>query len=744
MDNQTDPLPFDMTLPGLRSVPTDEALALAAFRRILSSACIIDSCGVIILTNDAWDHFGGDGRPTAEPCFGRGENYLDVCARAAGGGDPHAAAVLERLEAVLKGLLREFTLEYPCQTSTDLLWFSIEVAAFTHEGERWAVVIHNDISAHVSNEAALSRANSALDGVAQDRLAAAQRAEQRSALLEMMSSDGVWDWLPDSDDFFASDRLTEILGGPRIETGRAFFSRLHLDDADRLQPVIALRLRIGGPFETEARFLRPDGSEVWVLLRGNALPGNGLAPARVVGTLCDISVRREAEESLKAGVARDSLTGLLTRTVFMDRLTQALRHAGAMPVSLLLADLDGLSDVNQRFGGQTGNALLREIAWRICEEAGPGATVARIGGDVFTILLPDTPGEAAQALAERLRARIADPIRLGPDLEVVTASFGVVTAEPGPAGPGQPEVDPEEMVVEAELGMLAAKGEGGDRCRTFEPEMRRTSLHRNRLASSMREALAVADQGDPDGFYLVYQPIHRLSEERPIAGYEALLRWQSPILGAVSPADFIPVAERAGLIVPLGDWVMRRACRQLAAWLSISEADPDLFVGVNVAPQQLYQPDFVDKVLACLDSTGLAPHNLKIEVTEGSILDNAYVAANVLNALRAQGVRLSIDDFGTGFSSLSYLANFQFSELKIDRSFVQGMIANPRTREVVKTIVTLGQGLGMSVVAEGVERSEELALLEAIGCHLVQGYLLGRPMGPDQILPPLRAELVCG
>lgn len=712
---------------GLRC-SAEQSESCPAFLAGQSSACIVDDTGLIVRTNAAWDGFAQANGPRSAPCLGGGTSYLTVCDHAAAGGDADARDVAERLRALLRGFLPSFSLEYPCVMPTETRWFVLRASAFRHSGRCWAVVTHDDITNQVCTGAALRRSNHELDGLARQRAEDLRLADERARMIASVTSDGIWEWLPQDDRLFVSERMTTILGGGKPETGAALWERLHRADADRVAAVIGRTLKAGGAFETECRFRRPEGRVVWSLLRGHALdtqqsPG----VLRVLGTLTDITARREAEELVKAGAARDPLTRLHTRTVFMDRVAQALRQREGQELAIVLIDLDGISEVNQRFGHQTGNDTIREAAWLIVQGAGAASSVSRIGGDEFAVLCIGPAADLGEQRALAIADGLAGASMPGTGGRPLSASIGVVTAlaEHG-------EADAEELVAQADLAMLAAKRDGGNAVRLFEPEMRRLSLQGFQLGSGMREALANAGGGDPPGFSLVYQPIVDVATGARV-GFEALMRWEHPYLGPISPVEFIPVAEQTGMIVPLGDWAMRHACCQLATWKRALSGEQTPFIGVNVSAHQLYQPDFEAKVLACIGESGIAPENLKVEVTESSILNNAFVAAKVLGSLRNHGVRLSIDDFGTGFSSLSYLSRFPFDELKIDRSFVREMRDNRRALEVVRTIIGLGRGLGMTVLAEGVEEEPECALLEELGCHHVQGYHFGRPTRADQI-----------
>ncbi len=706
----------------------------SAFERLNASACVVDDAGMIIRTNAAWNGFADDVGAGACSSNCIGLNYIETCRKAGENGDTDAAAMADRLEALVKGCLTSFQLEYPCETPTGMRWYVASANAFLHSGRRWTVVTHDDVTAHKFAEAVLDRANVELNREARRKEEMLRWAEERAKLVAEVSSDGIWDWEPKDDRLSVSQRMARMLGDMPIANSAGLLARVHADDAGLILAMLARRASGCESFEAEARFLGEDDRPFWAVLRGYCVAVQG--GMRVVGTLTDITARKAMEEAARAGAGVDELTGLPSRVVFLDRLSQALRYGGA---AVLAVDLDGFSAFNDRLGHRGGDAILREAGWRMTEAVGAGAAgsdacVARLASDEFAIFLPGVDMTGAERVAAGLLNRFGEPSRLSPKTGFPTASVGLTMVALGA------EASAEDAVAQAEFALHRAKAAGGNSWICFEPEMRRATLLRHHITRAMGDALSGQGDVDPAGFRLVYQPIIDVrpgDDNGRLMGYEALARWTHPEMGPLSPAEFIPVAEQTGLIVDLGDWVMRRACRQLAAW--IADAPPldgrQPFVGVNVAAQQLARPDFEDRVLSCLGDSGLKPGNLKIEVTESSLVANPFAVAGVLARLADRGVRLSIDDFGTGFSSLSYLARFRFHELKIDRSFVRDMLENPRAATVVESIARLGLGLAMDVIAEGVERPEELEAVRRIGCHGVQGYLLGRPTEAADVDP---------
>ena len=446
---------------------------------------------------------------------------------------------------------------------------------------------------------------------------------------------------------------------------------------------------------------------------------NLLADPDVLGTvvsLHDITARKLAEQELAHQAFHDSLTGLANRALFFDHAEQALRRAGrsGSPPIVLCLDLDGFKDVNDSAGHLAGDELLRTIAGRLLGVVRAGDTVARLGGDEFAVLLDETHGglPEAAALAQRLLDVISDPMDLGGHRVTVAASIGIVVAEA--------DATPLSLFRDADIAMYRAKAAGRAQWVVFDPGMRAAALERIELERELGNALTAGQ------LRLVYQPVVDLRTER-IAGFEALLRWQHPTLGAVAPDRFVPVAESSGAIVPIGRWVLAEATRTAAHW---QRAHPDrpLSMAVNVSARQLAGGTLLRHVSEALSESGLPASALVLEVTETALVTDANAVAERLAELRALGVRLALDDFGTGYSSLSYLRQFDVDVLKIDRSFVDLLDGSPEDAAIVHGLIQLGRTLRLEIVAEGVETTAQRDRLRAEHCDLAQGYLFARPL----------------
>ncbi len=442
-----------------------------------------------------------------------------------------------------------------------------------------------------------------------------------------------------------------------------------------------------------------------------------------VATYEDITQRRQAEARIAYLARHDPLTGLLNRAALVEQLDASLAEARRRGSGLAVhcIDVDGFTEINDGFGHGAGDALLREVGRRLAAQAGGGA-VARLGGDEFAILQPGAGPAEAEALAQRLDRVMHDPFGIaGVELRV-SACVGHAAAAAGAVGA-------DDLLKNANLALAAAKLGGPGAVRAFVPDMDAARRARRALEADLRRALGAEE------FEVFFQP---LVDARRVAvtGFEALLRWRHPVRGLVSPVEFIPVAEEIGLIGEIGAWVLGEACRQAAAWPG------EQSVAVNLSPAQFGVTDLVATVEAALSGSGLDPHRLELEITESVPLGDDSLAA--LHALQDRGIRIAMDDFGTGYSSLSYLRRFPFDKIKIDQSFVRELASRPDCIKIVRSITALGQSLGMTTTAEGVETAEQFAQLQAAGCDQVQGYHFGRPQPGTALVFDLGPEVRAG
>jgi len=440
----------------------------------------------------------------------------------------------------------------------------------------------------------------------------------------------------------------------------------------------------------------------------------------VVGIIHDITQRKYAEDQLIHNAFHDALTGLPNRALFVDRLERLMSHKVRHPAYMFgvaFLDLDRFKIVNDSLGHLVGDELLIGIARRLERCVRQGDTVARLGGDEFALLLDDVKdGHDATRAAERILLALSGPFQLSGHDVFTSASIGIALTSPE-------YLKPEDILRDADTAMYRAKLQGRSRYEVFDHNMHENAVNTLEVETDLRRAL------ERQEFLLFYQPIIDLGTGR-IGGFEALLRWQHPRRGIVSPNDFVPLAEETGLIVSIGWWVLEEACGQMQKWLDAFPEHSHLTISVNLSTKQFLQYDLLERVEIALANSGLAPKALKLEITESVVMQNETAVTSTMAALRARGIQLCIDDFGTGYSSLSYLHSFPVDTLKIDRSFVSDAGNNPK---LVETIVALSRNLGMDSVAEGVETREQLEFLKTVGPQFAQGYLFSVPVPPDQV-----------
>jgi diguanylate cyclase (GGDEF)-like protein/PAS domain S-box-containing protein len=516
--------------------------------------------------------------------------------------------------------------------------------------------------------------------------------------------------------------LCQLLGYAEEELLRLHFqSLLHTDDVEAAQRALTqLVTGKNSAAQLEQRFLHSMGDEVWVSLNVSVIRATETQPQRLILQMQNITDRKWAEARLLHDAFHDTLTGLPNRALFLDHLRMAIARHERHPhrhFAVLFLDFDRFKIINDSLGHLAGDELLIEIARRLVRGVRLGDTVARLGGDEFTILLEDINAQQeAIDLAERLQQSLTQSIKLSSQEVTITASIGIAFSTTG-------YQKPEEVLRDADTAMYQAKSRGKACYALFDPSMHSRAIHQLQIENDMRRAL------EREEFFLVYQPIMALETQR-LVGFEALIRWQHPERGLVSPGEFIPISEETGMILPLGEWVIGEACRQMREWQGRWPAlcDSSLIMSLNLSGKQLMQENIVGYVERALLQHQLDPHHLKLEITESVVMENIEVAMRKLDQLRKLGVKLSIDDFGTGYSSLSYLHRLSTDTLKIDRSFVQQMAENNENAEIVRTIITLAKNLQMDVTAEGIETVEQLEMLRALGCECGQGYLFAKPM----------------
>lgn len=487
-----------------------------------------------------------------------------------------------------------------------------------------------------------------------------------------------------------------------------------ISEVDRIRDT----LNAHEPVRAEVILYRKDESHFWVDVNMVPIRNEQGQVTHFVSVMREVTERKIVEEQLRRNAFHDSLTGLPNRLLFMERLSQTVERANEDPdyrFALLFLDLDRFKVINDSLGHMIGDQLLIAIARRLEGCLNKHDTVARLGGDEFTILLENIKNDTdAAKVAERVQKALSTPFNLSGHEVFTSASIGITLSST--------DFDrPEDLLRGADIAMYRAKAQGKACHEVFDHDMHTHVVALMQLENDLRRAVERQD------FELYYQPIVALATGR-IMGFEALVRWQHPEQGIISPAKFVPIAEETGLIIPLGQWVLREACRQLKQWQDEFSSEPPLTVSVNLSSRQFSQPSLINQIRQILVETGIDAHCLKLEITESAIMENTESAMDMLLQLKAMGIQLSVDDFGTGYSSLGYLYRFPMDVLKIDRSFVSRVDVDGEKLELVRTIITLAWNLGMDVVAEGVETTKQLAQLKALKCEYGQGFLFSKPL----------------
>jgi diguanylate cyclase (GGDEF)-like protein len=511
--------------------------------------------------------------------------------------------------------------------------------------------------------------------------------------------------------------LAEVLG----KTDFDIFSEPHAMEAwEDEQQIILTGKPLVAKLERETFRDRPD---LWMSTTKMPLRSESGQIIGTFGLSRDVTEQVRAQQAVAHQALHDPVTGLVNRVALMDRLDQALAalESGSGRLVLLCVDLDDFKSVNDTLGHETGDRVLREVGRRLDRMSRRGDTVAALGGDEFVVLCQASrDDEDLGLICDRAMHAICAPLQDGPHDLTVTGSLGaVITTEPS-AGP-------EELLRQADVAMNAAKRSGGNRFEIYTAELGGLSESSRSLASELRRAI------DNSDLFVVYQPLYSLPDGSML-GAEALVRWRHRERGVIGPDEFIPVAERRGLITAIGDFVLNEACRQMAEWTGTDGCPGAFKIGVNLSGRELRDPGLIERIEATLARHGVPPERLVIEITENVLLAELGDAHRAIVALAQTGVRIALDDFGTGYSTLAHLRNLRANSLKIDRSFVSQLAGQSRDREIVAAVTGMAHALGMLVVAEGVETEAQHEELAAIGCDAAQGYLFARPLAPAALV----------
>ncbi|AFY78331.1 PAS domain S-box/diguanylate cyclase (GGDEF) domain-containing protein [Pleurocapsa sp. PCC 7327] len=591
----------------------------------------------------------------------------------------------------------------------------------------------------IEQNEALRKANEALQREIADRKQAQQLLQESEERLESILNsleEVVWSIEPNPPKLLYLNPAAEKVYGRSVseffENIDLWLKVVHPDDRERIAQIPQMLLELGS-MSIEYRILRPDGEVRWLSSRHRILYDANGVPVRTDGIIRDITQEKLAQERLLYEALHDALTGLSNRTLFMERVENALqrakRHSDYL-FAVLFIDLDRFKIINDSLGHQVGDQLIISTAQRLEALVRATDTIARLGGDEFVILLDAIEDiNDAIRIAERISAKLREPLKLDGREVFTSASIGIALSSSN-------YHQASDLLRDADIAMYRAKAKGKSCYEVFDKEMYAQALAQLQLENDMRQAL------ERNEFQVYYQPIVS-TQTGKISGFEALIRWQHPTCGFVSPAEFIPLAEETGLIVPIGEWILGSVCQQIKRWQEQFSFKFPLKVSVNLSAKQFRDTDFLRKIDKILMQTGLEGGNLQLELTESMLIDDVENLIGILSQLRVRGIQLSIDDFGTGYSSLSYLHRFPVNYLKIDRSFVKGLGDNTESLKITESIVALAHNLKLAAIAEGVETKEQLMQLRQLGCEYVQGYLFSPPV-PVPAATKLLAKLFNG
>lgn len=552
----------------------------------------------------------------------------------------------------------------------------------------------------------------------------------RQAHAHKVAQLGYWDWDAETDHLYWSDEVYHILSvtpGEFENNREAFKVRTHPDDLEKIILAVKQSLKHDIPFSIEYRVNRPDHKFQIVRQHADLIKNKAGKIVRFLGILQDVTETHLAQDKIRYLAYYDNLTGLPNRTLFHERLDYALKMSKRTKniLAILILDLDRFKNINDSLGHDVGDKFLQSVAKKLKQATRETDSMVRLGGDEFALIIEGVvSAEGVTKVAEKLCETLSKSHHIENNELMSTSSIGITmtTAD---------SLDKDVLIRQADLAMYQAKERGGNQFCFYNKEMKSRAHHAMSLEKELRQAL------DKNELLLYYQPKISVSTGK-IQGMEALIRWQHPEKGLLAPFYFIPVAEETGLIVPIGKWVLQEACKQTVKWHQ--QGFNNLVISVNVSPRQFHHLGFINDVCSELEASSINRQNVDLEITETCTMNNIESAIRILNILRQMGIRISMDDFGTGFSSLSFLNQIPLDTLKVDRAFIKGINANNENSELARLIIAMAKSLGLGIVAEGVETQEQLNFLKRNECGEFQGYFVSPPVTANAFEALLKSE----
>ena len=683
-----------------------ENFVRSALDGLREHVAILDESGAVLTVNQAW-RAGGDNAAPLCANIQAGADYLALCQAESGANAVTGQRIAVGVRKVLSGEESEFCLEYACHKISEQRWFAAHATRFGIDGSNHVIVTHENITESKLSEENLRESKAILEATQEASADGIFLVDNRGIVVRCNKRfAGLWNIEFEYTETLRAEQRLLAFVLEQLKAPDEFIGRInYLYDHPHASTRDEIYLKDGRVFD---RYSAP------------AISAQGHSYGRV-WSFSDITSRKVNEDRLAHQAFHDVLTGLPNRALFLDRLERALTRARrhTQYPAVLFLDLDRFKLINDSLGHEAGDQLLVAVAERLRVCLRPEDTAARLGGDEFTILL-ETIGDVSDAtrIAERVAEELRAPFLIGGHEVFSTCSVGIAL------GAGAEE-RADTLMRNADAAMYLAKSRGKAHYEVFDNNLTTRALEHLEFENDLRRSVTRGE------FKIVYQPIIGLGNGA-VVGAEALIRWQHPQRGIVSPGEFIPLAEETGLILPIGQWVLREACRQACAWRDENPGAAPCSISVNLSARQFGQPNLIEEIAEVIKETGIEPRRLVLEITESVVMESAESTIRTLQSLKKLGVQLAIDDFGTGYSSLSYLKRFPVDTLKVDRSFVSGLGIDSEDSAIVRAVVTLAKTLGMTVTAEGVETPGHLAQLQKLECDYGQGYLFDKPLAPAE------------